>query len=97
MRSHTAIISIFQRIQRTINQSWRQDKFVSLNTKLQIKSLNLTQFDSQKRVLIEKDLNQQNEYEKMQDLFKQNGTVMTEESKLIYYLDNVTLNSDNMI
>ena len=37
------------------------------------------------------------EYGKTQDLFKQNGNLLSEASKLIHYLDSTTFNSSNMV
>jgi len=67
-----------------------------------IEKIKRREFNSRKQVdqineLIEIDINQTNSYEKLQTLFKQNGNLMSEASKLIYYLDEVTLSSNNMV
>jgi len=67
-----------------------------------IEKIKRREFNSRNQVdqineLIEIDINQTNSYGKLQTLFKQNGNLMSEASKLIYYLDEVTLSSNNMV
>jgi hypothetical protein len=67
-----------------------------------IEKIKRREFNSRNQVdqineLIEIDINQINSYGKLQTLFKQNGNLMSEASKLIYYLDEVTLSSNNMV
>jgi hypothetical protein len=55
------------------------------------------QFLDQINILMDMDRNQQYEYQKLQNLFKQNGNIMTEACKLVHYLDEFTWKSNNMI
>jgi hypothetical protein len=67
-----------------------------------IDNIKKREFSSRRQIerinsLIDLDTLMTEEFTKMQKFFKQDGTLLSEASKLIHYLDSTTLNTSNMV
>jgi hypothetical protein len=87
--AHTQLLlHHIRQIKTIVNNIIEKIKKRDFNSKAQVDQIN---------VLIELDMTMTEEYAKTQELFKQNGNLLSEASKLIHYLDSTTFNSDNMV
>jgi hypothetical protein len=87
--AHTQLLlHHISQIKTIVNSIIEKIKKRDFNSKAQVDQIN---------VLIELDTIMTEEYAKTQELFKQNGNLLSEASKLIHYLDSTTFNSENMV